>query len=77
MCIILRLRGDFDDCQKIIKKLFIDNEFVSTSTTFTAINSINWVRIIAQSCLFFLGLSTDAKQILNKINFIVPIWKFW
>ena len=44
----LAVKGTFDDCQKIVKKLFLDKELQS-KTTLTAVNSINWARLIAQT----------------------------
>ncbi len=70
----IAVKGDFDDCQKIIKKLFIDTELIN-KTTITAINSINWVRIIAQSVYFFWAYLQMPKE-LDKINFIVPSGNF-
>ena len=66
------IKGSFDDCQKIVKELFI-NEEIQSKTSLTAVNSINWVRIIAQSVYYFwafLQLNTD------KVNFIVPSGNF-
>ena len=42
----IALKGNFDDCQYIIKKLFNDDD--SKTKKFASINSINWTRIMAQ-----------------------------
>ena len=39
----LAIEGNFDDCQKIVKELFVDEE-IQNKTSLTAINSINWAR---------------------------------
>ena len=68
----LAIDGNFDDCQKIVKNLFIDDE-IQNRTSLTAINSINWARLIAQVVYYFWS----HLQIKNKdINFIVPSGNF-
>jgi threonine synthase len=44
--------GDFDDCQAILKSLFEDDAF-ARSVDLSAVNSINFARIIAQSVYYF------------------------
>jgi len=68
----LAIDGNFDDCQKIVKELFIDDD-IQNKTSLTAINSINWARLIAQVVYYFWS----HLQIKNKdINFIVPSGNF-
>ena len=68
----IAIEGNFDDCQKIVKTLFIDEE-IQNKTSLTAINSINWARLIAQVVYYFWS----HLQIKNKdINFIVPSGNF-
>ena len=43
----IALKGTFDDCQDIIKKLFRDNE-LNKNLNLGSINSINWTRIMSQ-----------------------------
>lgn len=43
----LAIDGSFDDCQKIVKELFADAEF-RDAAKLSAINSINWARILSQ-----------------------------
>ena len=47
----LAVKGDFDDCQNYVKKMFIEN--TNEKVKFVSINSINWTRIMAQSVYFF------------------------
>ena len=68
----IALEGTFDDCQKIVKKLFLDVK-LQAKTSLTAVNSINWVRIIAQTVYYFWAY---AQLDLEKINFIVPSGNF-
>ena len=43
----IAVKGTFDDCQNIVKKLFID-ENLNSQLRLGSINSINWTRIMAQ-----------------------------
>ncbi|MDC0161795.1 threonine synthase [bacterium] len=68
----IAIKGNFDDCQKIVKDLFIDEE-LQQYTSLTAINSINWARLMAQVVYYFWTyLQIDQKE----INFIVPSGNF-
>ena len=70
----IAINGNFDDCQNIVKKLFV-SEDLKKITSLSAINSINWARIISQSVYFFWAyLQTKNKN--KKINFIVPTGNF-
>ena len=68
----IALKGNFDDCQKIVKDMFVDQEF-RKKINMSGVNSINWARIIFQIVYyFFVGL-----KFLNKpINFSVPTGNF-
>ena len=68
----IALEGTFDDCQKIVKNLFLDSKLQS-KTSLTAVNSINWTRIIAQTVYFFWSYTQLDS---NKISFIVPSGNF-
>jgi len=55
-----------------VKELFVDEE-IQSKTSLTAVNSINWIRIIAQTVYYFWSyLQLNAE----KINFIVPSGNF-
>ena len=66
------IEGTFDDCQNIVKELFVDEE-IQSKTSLTAINSINWIRIIAQTVYYFWSYLQLNEE---KINFIVPSGNF-
>ena len=66
------IKGNFDDCQKIVKELFIDDE-LQQHTSLTAINSINWARLMAQVVYYFWAYLQIDEQ---EINFIVPSGNF-
>ncbi len=70
----IAVEGNFDDCQRIVKSLFIDEPFRSKHPL-GAVNSINWVRILAQVVYYFyaaLSLGSPAKS----IAFSVPTGNF-
>ncbi|MDC0163366.1 threonine synthase [Candidatus Pelagibacter sp.] len=69
----IAIDGNFDDCQNIVKQMFSDLEF-SKSINMSGVNSINWVRIIAQSVYYFYSYF---KLDTNKpISFSVPTGNF-
>ncbi len=67
--------GTFDDAQKIVKALMGDLELKSRMRL-SAINSINVVRVLAQSIYYvhaFMQLDGDDR---DNVNFIVPTGNF-
>ena len=69
----IAINGDFDDCQKIIKRLFIDPDLKS-KFNFTAINSINWARILFQTIYYFFSITKIKRN--KNIIFSVPSGNF-
>jgi threonine synthase len=70
----LAVTGTFDDCQDIVKTLFADKEFRDTRHL-TAVNSINWARILAQVVYYFyaaFALGAPARA----VSFCVPTGNF-
>jgi threonine synthase len=70
----IAINGTFDDCQNIVKSLFVSND-LKKITTLSAINSINWARIASQSVYFFWAY-LQSQQYDKKVNFIVPTGNF-
>ena len=70
----IAIDGNFDDCQNLVKSMFADNKF-SNSIDMSGVNSINWVRIVAQTVYYFFSYF-QACQINEKINFSVPTGNF-
>jgi len=68
------LDGNFDECQNFVKLMFADKKF-SSSIKMSAVNSINWSRIIAQVVYYFFSYLKIAKE-NEKINFSVPTGNF-
>lgn len=72
----LSVDGNFDDCQRMIKELFADLDFKSRNHL-AAINSINFVRIMAQTVYYFYAYFQVAKQTgAKQVNFSVPTGNF-
>jgi len=65
------LKGTFDECQAIVKGLFNDHRF-RDRVKLSAINSINWARIVAQTVYYF----TAAAALGEKLSFVVPTGNF-
>jgi threonine synthase len=68
----IAVEGTFDDCQKIVKDLFVDEE-TQNKTSLTAVNSINWARLIAQTVYYFWAYLQLEEQ---QVSFIVPSGNF-
>lgn len=60
----LEVSGTFDDCQRLVKEAFVDQELKSKLDLSSA-NSINISRLIPQSFYFFKA-AIDAKNTFNK-----------
>ena len=73
-CQSLAIETDFDGCQSIVKSLFSDLNF-KDEVKLSAINSINWVRLIPQVVYYFYGaFKLGAPN--KKVNFSVPTGNF-
>ena len=64
------LKGTFDDCQTIVKQGFGDAQL--RALNLSAINSINWARIIAQSVYYV----ATALKLGKTPSFSVPTGNF-
>jgi len=71
----LAVEGDFDDCQSLVKKMFLDDEVLNNSTKFIAANSINWVRCMTQSVYYFWTYLRLLDQ-KDDLTFSVPSGNF-
>ncbi|MDC0472651.1 threonine synthase [Pelagibacteraceae bacterium] len=68
----IAIEGSFDDCQKIVKDMFNENDF-RKKINMSGVNSINWARIICQIVYYFYSAFKINKQ---KISFSVPTGNF-
>ena len=70
----LAIETDFDGCQNIVKKMFLDEDFKNTKVRFIAANSINWARCMTQSVYFFWSyLRLKGK---GDLTFSIPSGNF-
>ena len=63
--------GTFDDCQDLVKAMFNDEPFRLTNNL-SAVNSINWARVMAQTVYYFTALRTLGR----RASFSVPTGNF-
>ena len=68
----IAVKGSFDDCQKIVKELFNDDNF-RLKINMSGVNSINWSRIVCQIVYYFYSYFRLKK---NNISFSVPTGNF-
>ena len=68
------LEGTFDDTQNIVKALFADTDFAHR-TQLTAVNSINFARIMAQ-CVYYFSAAAALGAHGQSVSFVVPTGNF-
>ncbi|MBC7148458.1 MAG: threonine synthase [Rhizobium sp.] len=70
----IAVRGNFDDCQNLVKAMFNDIEFRDRLKV-SGVNSINWARIMAQVVYYFTAaISLGSPD--RKVSFTVPTGNF-
>jgi threonine synthase len=70
----IALEGTFDDCQNMVKAMFGDEDFRG-KVHLSAVNSINWARIMAQIVYYFAtSLKLGAPE--KDVSFVVPTGNF-
>lgn len=70
----LAVKGNFDDCQTLVKEMFNDVPF-RDGVSLSGVNSINWGRIMAQIVYYFTTAVTLGGPD-RKISFTVPTGNF-
>lgn len=63
--------GTFDDCQDLVKAMFNDAPF-REANNLSAVNSINWARVMAQTVYYFTALQSLGRS----ASFSVPTGNF-
>ncbi len=70
----IALEGTFDDCQDAVKAMFNDMDF-RDKLNLSAVNSINWARIMAQITYYFwAGVQLGSPE--RAMRFAVPTGNF-
>ncbi len=70
----IAIEGTFDDCQDIVKAMFNDIEF-RDKLQLSAVNSINWARIMAQ-IVYYVGAAVALGAPDRAVAFSVPTGNF-
>ena len=81
---VCAVKGNFDDCQSGVKKIFTDSDVTEmldkNGMMFSSANSINWGRLVPQIVYYISAYATLAadKEIEygEKINIVVPTGNF-
>lgn len=71
----IAIDGSFDDCQDIVKALFNDPDF-RAEMRLSAVNSINWARILAQVVYYVYAGVEVQRQTGKAASFCVPTGNF-
>ena len=70
----IAIEGTFDDCQALVKAMFNDRPF-RDRLKLSAVNSINWARIMAQTVYYFWAAAKlGAPE--KSVSFAVPTGNF-
>jgi threonine synthase len=70
----IAVAGSFDDCQDLVKAMFADAPF-RAAHNLSAVNSINWARIVAQTVYYAVAaLALGAPD--KPVSFTVPTGNF-
>ena len=67
--------GTFDDCQDLVKAMFNDGTFRERNRL-SAVNSINWARVMAQIVYYVVAAETLATPSNGPVTFAVPTGNF-
>lgn len=70
----IAIEGTFDDCQALLKGLF-NNQSFRERASLSAVNSINWGRIVAQTVYYFTAAATLGAP-HRSVDFTVPTGNF-
>lgn len=70
----LAVRGDFDDCQRLVKGLLADGG-LTASRRVSSVNSINWARLAGQVPYYFGAARTLGRR-AGEATYVVPTGNF-
>ncbi|MCC5953762.1 MAG: threonine synthase [Acidimicrobiia bacterium] len=68
------IEGTFDDCQDLVKALFANDAF-RTERNLSAVNSINWARVMAQ-IVYYVVAARRCRPDGSPVSFSVPTGNF-
>jgi threonine synthase len=70
----IAIDGNFDDCQDLVKAMFADAPF-RRALNLSAVNSINWARIMAQT-VYYVAAAVALGAPERSVGFAVPTGNF-
>jgi threonine synthase len=70
----IAIEGNFDDCQDLVKAMFADQPF-RAAFNLSAVNSINWARIMAQ-IVYYVAAAVALGAPDRAVGFSVPTGNF-
>jgi threonine synthase len=70
----IAIEGSFDDCQDLVKAMFADTAF-RQALNLSAVNSINWARIMAQ-LVYYVAAAVALGAPERRVSFAVPTGNF-
>lgn len=80
---VCAIKGNFDDAQTGVKKIFTDNEIKATlaknGMEFSSANSINWGRLVPQIIYYisaYCDMLSKGDDLSNGFNVVVPTGNF-
>ncbi len=81
---VIAIKGNFDDAQSGVKKLFTDTEMakklLENNMKFSSANSINWGRLVPQIIYYFSAycelIENEEIKEYESINIVVPTGNF-
>jgi threonine synthase len=73
-CHAVAVEGTFDDCQDLVKAAFADSAF-RDEVSLSAVNSINWARVMAQ-IVYYVTAHLAVARDDDPVSFCVPTGNF-
>ena len=81
---VTAVKGNFDDCQNGVKKIFADEniraELEKSNVKLSSANSINWGRLVPQICYYFATyaefVKSESIKLGDTVNVAVPTGNF-
>ena len=70
----LAVRGDFDDCQRLVKGL-LAHRALTAGRRVSSVNSINWARLASQ-IPYYVGAAGALGSTASKATYVVPTGNF-
>ena len=81
---VVAVKGNFDDCQSAVKKIFVskdvNDKLKSKGVVLSSANSMNFGRLVPQVTYYFSAycdlVSSGEIKMGDKVNFVVPTGNF-